>query len=137
MLGGVGVIGAGGGNGGALGSIVGGYGGAAMGGGGRGDVAGRRHGVSVWGGEGGEGVMGRDAVEGKGPRRPPQRRSDRRLEEVAEAVGGGFCRLKIAIEAGTWRLPWLIGWAPWKGGGGSAHGGALGGGMGGGGALGG
>ena len=34
----------------------------------------------------------RDALEGKGPPRPPQRRLDRRLEEVAEAVGGGYCR---------------------------------------------
>ena len=33
--------------------------------------------------------MGRDALEGKGP----QRRLDRRLEEVAKAVGCGYCRL--------------------------------------------
>ena len=31
----------------------------------------------------------RDALEGKGPQRGPQKRLDRRLEEVAEAVGGG------------------------------------------------
>ena len=30
----------------------------------------------------------RDALEGKGPQRPPQKRLDGRLEEVAEAVGG-------------------------------------------------
>ena len=31
----------------------------------------------------------RDASEGKGPQRQPQKLLDRRLEEVAEAVGGG------------------------------------------------
>ena len=34
---------------------------------------------------------GRDALEGKGPQRRPQRR----LEEVAKAVGGGYCRLQM------------------------------------------
>ena len=34
----------------------------------------------------------RDASEGKGPQRQLQRRLGRRLEEVAEAVGGGYCR---------------------------------------------
>ena len=37
---------------------------------------------------------GRDALEGKGPHWQPQRRFDRRLEGVAEAVGGGYCRLQ-------------------------------------------
>ena len=37
----------------------------------------------------------RDAVGGKGPRRRPQRRLDRRLEEVVKAVGGGYCRLEM------------------------------------------
>ena len=37
----------------------------------------------------------RDALEAKGPQRRPQRRSDRRLEEVAKAVGGGYCRLQM------------------------------------------
>ena len=37
----------------------------------------------------------RDALEGKGPQRRPQRRSGRRLEEVAKAVGGGYCRLQM------------------------------------------
>ena len=41
--------------------------------------------------------MGRDAVEGKGPQRRPQQRLDRRLEEVAEAVGGGYCRLQTPL----------------------------------------
>ena len=34
-----------------------------------------------------------DALQGNGPQRRPQKRLDRRLEEVAEAVGGGYCRL--------------------------------------------
>ena len=38
-----------------------------------------------------------DAVEGKGPQRWPQRRLGRRLEEVAEAVGGGYCRLQMPL----------------------------------------
>ena len=39
----------------------------------------------------------RDALEGKGPQRRPQKRLDRRLEEVAEAVGGGYCRLQMLL----------------------------------------
>ena len=39
----------------------------------------------------------RGASEGKGPQRLPQRRLGRRLEEVAEAVGGGYCRLQMAL----------------------------------------
>eukprot|EP00670_Eutreptiella_braarudii_P021862 CAMPEP_0174349268 /NCGR_PEP_ID=MMETSP0811_2-20130205/5969_1 /TAXON_ID=73025 ORGANISM="Eutreptiella gymnastica-like, Strain CCMP1594" /NCGR_SAMPLE_ID=MMETSP0811_2 /ASSEMBLY_ACC=CAM_ASM_000667 /LENGTH=48 /DNA_ID= /DNA_START= /DNA_END= /DNA_ORIENTATION= len=35
-------------------------------------------------------AWGRDALEGKGPQRRPQKRLDRRLEEVAKAVGGGY-----------------------------------------------
>ena len=42
--------------------------------------------------------MGRDASEGKGPQRRPQRRLGRRLEEVTEAVGGGFCRLQMPLK---------------------------------------
>ena len=37
----------------------------------------------------------RDASEPKGPQRRPQRRLDGRLEEVAKAVGGRFCRLPM------------------------------------------
>ena len=37
------------------------------------------------------------ALEGKGPRRRPQRRLGRRLEEVAKAVGGGYCRLQMPL----------------------------------------
>ena len=42
-------------------------------------------------------VLPRDALEGKGPQRRPQKRLDRRLEEVAEAVGGGYCRLQMPL----------------------------------------
>ena len=34
---------------------------------------------------------GREALDGKGPQRRPQKRLVRRLEEVAQAVGGGYC----------------------------------------------
>ena len=37
------------------------------------------------------------ASEGNGPRRRPQRRLGRRLGEVAEAVGGGYCRLQMPL----------------------------------------
>ena len=39
----------------------------------------------------------RDALEGKGPQRRPQKRLDRRLGEVAQAVGGGYCRLQMPL----------------------------------------
>ena len=47
----------------------------------------------------GQGVRGggRAAIEGKGTQRQPQRRLDRRLEEVAEAVGRGYCRLQMPL----------------------------------------
>ena len=38
---------------------------------------------------------GRGALEG--PQRRPQRRLGRRLEEVAKAVGGGYCRLQTPV----------------------------------------
>ena len=41
---------------------------------------------------------GRDALEGKGPLRRPQQRLGRRLEEVAKAVGGGYCRLQTPLK---------------------------------------
>ena len=68
----------------------------------------QRQGVSGLGGP------GRDALEGQGSQRRLQKRSDRRLEEVAKAVGGGYCRLqmplKLALAIGG---QWLgIGWAP-------------------------
>ena len=43
-------------------------------------------------------LRGRDALEGKGPQRRPQKRLVRRLEEVAEAVGGGYCRLQMPVK---------------------------------------
>ena len=39
-------------------------------------------------------AWGRDALDGKGPQRWPQKRLDRRLQGVAKAVGGGYCRLQ-------------------------------------------
>ena len=38
------------------------------------------------------------AFEGEGPRRRPQKRLGRRLEEVAKAVGGGYCRLQMPLK---------------------------------------
>ena len=38
-----------------------------------------------------------DALEGKGPRLWPQQRLGRRLEGVAKAVGGGYCRLQMPL----------------------------------------
>ena len=40
----------------------------------------------------------RDALDGKGPQRRPQKRLDRRLEEGAKAVGGGDCRLQMPLK---------------------------------------
>ena len=40
----------------------------------------------------------RDALEGKRPRRRPQRWLERRSEEVARAVGGGYCRLQMPLK---------------------------------------
>ena len=39
----------------------------------------------------------RDTLEGKVPRRQSQKRLGRRLEEVAKAVGGGYCRLQMPL----------------------------------------
>ena len=40
----------------------------------------------------------RDALEGKGYQRRPQEQLGRRLEEVAKAVGGGYCRLQMPLK---------------------------------------
>ena len=40
----------------------------------------------------------RDALEGKGPQRRPQKRLGRRLEEVSKAVGAGYCRLPMPLK---------------------------------------
>ena len=45
-----------------------------------------------------EGGGGRDALEGKGPQWWPQTRPDRRLEEVANAVWGGYPRLQMPLK---------------------------------------
>ena len=45
----------------------------------------------------------RDALERKGPQTRSQKRLDRRLEEVAKAVGGRLLSVTNAVEAGTWR----------------------------------
>ena len=45
----------------------------------------------------GRDAEGRDALEGTAPGRRPQKRVDRRLEEVAKAVGGGYCRLQMPL----------------------------------------
>ena len=43
------------------------------------------------------GGRGRDALEGLGTQRRPQKRLDRRLEEAAKAVGVGYCRLQMPL----------------------------------------
>ena len=45
----------------------------------------------------GHGGPVRDASEGKGPQGRPRQRLDRRLEEVAQAVWGGYCRLQMLL----------------------------------------
>ena len=47
----------------------------------------------LWCNASGGGPVPREALEGKGPRR----RLGRRLEEVAKAVGGGYCRLQMPL----------------------------------------
>ena len=49
--------------------------------------------------DGGRHPRARGAIEGKGPQRRPQKQYDRRLEEVAKAVGGGggYCRLQMPL----------------------------------------
>ena len=49
----------------------------------------------TWKGRGGG---GRVALEGKGTQRQPQKRLGRRLEAVAKAVGGGYCRLQMPLK---------------------------------------
>jgi hypothetical protein len=44
----------------------------------------------------------RDALEGKGPQRRPQKPLHGRLEEVAEAAGGGSCRLSMPLRLAVW-----------------------------------
>ena len=42
--------------------------------------------------------VSRDALEGKDPHRRPQRQLDRRLEEFAKAVRGGYCQLQMPFK---------------------------------------
>ena len=44
------------------------------------------------------GRVGRDASEGEGPQRWPQKPLDKRLEEITEAGGGGYCRLQMPLK---------------------------------------
>ena len=82
---------------------------------------------------------GGGASEGKGPQTRPQRWLDRRLEEVAKAVGGGYCRLQMpltlalgvretvdghrlgALEGGGGGLPPSLPMHPWGGGAGMSN----------------
>ena len=43
-------------------------------------------------------VRGRDALEGTGPWRRPEKRLDVRSEEVAKAVGGSYRRLQMPLK---------------------------------------
>jgi len=49
-----------------------------------------------------QGAWGRAALEGKGPQRRPQKPLHGRLEEVAEAAGGGSCRLSMPLRLAVW-----------------------------------
>ena len=68
----------------------------------------------------GRGAVSRDALEGKAPQRQPQRRLGRRLEEVAEVVGGGRCRLQMPLRPALAVRGTVAGHrlGPWRGGGG-------------------
>ena len=46
---------------------------------------------------------GRDAFEGKGSQRRPRKRLDRRLQQVAKAVGGCYCGLQMPNKCTTGR----------------------------------
>ena len=53
----------------------------------------------MWSGrEGGWRSQTRDALEGRGPQRRSHMRLDRRMEEVAKAVAGGYCRLQMPLK---------------------------------------
>ena len=44
------------------------------------------------------GSQARDAFDGKGPQRRPQKLLERRLEEVAKAVGDGYSQLQMPLQ---------------------------------------
>ena len=54
--------------------------------------------MDLWRSRGEGWGVGRDALEGKAPQRRPQKRLGRRLEEVAKAGGGGYCRLQMPLK---------------------------------------
>ena len=60
-------------------------------------------------------------IRREGTSEGPQRRVDRRLEEGAKAVGGGYCRLQMPLKlALAVRGQWLgVGWVPSTEGGGT------------------
>ena len=64
------------------------------------------------------GAVDTDALEGKGPQRRSQRRLGRQLEEVAKAVGGGYCRLQMPLRLALGVRGTVAGHrlAPWSGG---------------------
>ena len=68
----------------------------------------------------GGGGGGRDALEGQGPQRGPQKRLGRRLEAVAKAIGGGYCRLQMPLRLALGVRGTVAGHrlAPWRRGGG-------------------
>ena len=72
--------------------------------GGRGDLGGSHRAKQwarssfVWGGVRAKRPSPGDALEGKAPQRRPQKRLDLRLEEVAKAVGGGYCWLQMPLK---------------------------------------
>ena len=59
-----------------------------------------------------QGCIRREGAEGW-----PQKQLDRRLEEVAKAVGGGYCRLQMPLKTalGARKTVLGVGWAPWRG----------------------
>ena len=58
----------------------------------------KRLGDNVWRVQTGSRPIGKDALEWKGPLRRPQKRLGRRLKEVANAIGGSFCRLQTKAD---------------------------------------
>ena len=67
------------------------------------------------------GGMARDALEGKAPPRRPLKPLNRRLEEVAKAVGGGYCRLQMPLRLAL-AVRGTVAGRPGRGGGGLAQG---------------
>ena len=49
-------------------------------------------------GEGTRDPPAQGCIRREGPQRRPQKRLDRRLEDIAKAVGGGYCRLQMPLK---------------------------------------